>query len=54
MPGANPRAMEKARTLPADVIVFDLEDIENLHVEDAHRVIALAGAIAAARVTIGE
>jgi citrate lyase subunit beta/citryl-CoA lyase len=26
MPGANPRAMEKARTLPADVIVFDLED----------------------------
>ena len=26
MPGANPRAMEKARALPADVIVFDLED----------------------------
>ena len=26
MPAANPRAMEKARTLPADVIVFDLED----------------------------
>ena len=26
MPGANPRAMDKARTLPADVIVFDLED----------------------------
>src|SRR5215468_6325288 len=26
MPGANERAMEKARTLPADVIIFDLED----------------------------
>jgi citrate lyase subunit beta / citryl-CoA lyase len=26
MPGANARAMDKARTLPADVIIFDLED----------------------------
>lgn len=26
MPGSNARAMEKARTLPADVFVFDLED----------------------------
>ncbi len=26
MPGANPRAMEKARTLDCDAIVFDLED----------------------------
>lgn len=26
MPGSNLRALEKARTLPADVIVFDLED----------------------------
>ena len=26
MPGANARAMEKAKALPADVIVFDLED----------------------------
>jgi citrate lyase subunit beta/citryl-CoA lyase len=26
MPGANPRAMEKARTLPADVTILDLED----------------------------
>ncbi|MFN0042572.1 MAG: HpcH/HpaI aldolase/citrate lyase family protein [Alphaproteobacteria bacterium] len=26
MPGSNPRAMEKARTLPADVLIFDLED----------------------------
>lgn len=26
MPGANARAMEKARTLPCDAIIFDLED----------------------------
>ena len=26
MPGANPRAMEKARSLPCDGIIFDLED----------------------------
>ncbi|RLQ21381.1 CoA ester lyase [Seongchinamella sediminis] len=26
MPGANTRALEKARTLPADMLVFDLED----------------------------
>jgi citrate lyase subunit beta/citryl-CoA lyase len=26
MPGANARAMDKARSLPADVVVFDLED----------------------------
>ena len=26
MPGSNARAIEKARTLPADVLVLDLED----------------------------
>jgi citrate lyase subunit beta/citryl-CoA lyase len=26
MPGSNPRALEKARTLPADCLIFDLED----------------------------
>ncbi|MDE2283191.1 MAG: CoA ester lyase [Hyphomicrobiales bacterium] len=26
MPGSNARAMEKARTLPADAVIFDLED----------------------------
>src|SRR5579885_1235929 len=26
MPGSNARALEKARTLPADVIIIDLED----------------------------
>ena len=26
MPGSNPRAMEKGRSLPADGLIFDLED----------------------------
>jgi len=26
MPGSNPRALEKARGLPADGLIFDLED----------------------------
>lgn len=26
MPGANPKALEKAKTLPADALIFDLED----------------------------
>ncbi|MCU1367978.1 MAG: putative acyl-CoA lyase, partial [Ilumatobacteraceae bacterium] len=26
MPAANERALEKAKTLPADAIIFDLED----------------------------
>ena len=26
MPGSNPRALEKAKSLPADAVVFDLED----------------------------
>ena len=26
MPGSNARAMEKARTLPADALILDLED----------------------------
>ena len=26
MPGSNQRAMEKARNLPADVLILDLED----------------------------
>ena len=26
MPGSNPRALEKARSLPADGLIFDLED----------------------------
>ncbi|MBV9395234.1 MAG: CoA ester lyase, partial [Methylobacteriaceae bacterium] len=26
MPGSNARALEKAKSLPADVLIFDLED----------------------------
>jgi HpcH/HpaI aldolase/citrate lyase family len=26
MPGSNERALEKARSLPADALIFDLED----------------------------
>lgn len=26
MPGSNPKALEKAKTLPTDVVIFDLED----------------------------
>ena len=26
MPGSNPRAMEKARELPVDAVILDLED----------------------------
>jgi len=45
MPGANARAMDKARTLPADVIIFDLEDA----VAPAAKVAAREQAAAAAR-----
>jgi citrate lyase subunit beta/citryl-CoA lyase len=27
MPGSNARALEKAKTLPADGVIFDLEDL---------------------------
>ena len=37
MPGSNARAMEKARTLPADALVFDLEDAVAPDVKDAAR-----------------
>lgn len=37
MPGANARALEKARTLPADVVIFDLEDAVAPSVKDEAR-----------------
>lgn len=46
IPAANPRAMEKARGLPADVIIFDLEDAvapEAKLVARDHLASALAG-----------
>jgi citrate lyase subunit beta/citryl-CoA lyase len=37
MPGANPRALEKARTLPADGLILDLEDAVAPDAKDAAR-----------------
>jgi len=37
MPGANTRALEKARTLPADALIFDLEDAVAPEAKDAAR-----------------
>ena len=45
MPGANTRALEKARTLPADALIFDLEDA----VAPDAKVTARANVVAAAQ-----
>ena len=45
MPGSNPRALEKAKSLPADAVVFDLEDA----VGPDNKVAAREQACAAAR-----
>jgi len=45
MPGANTRALDKARSLPADVLVFDLEDA----VAPDAKVAARANVVAAAK-----
>jgi citrate lyase subunit beta / citryl-CoA lyase len=37
VPGSNARAMEKARTLPCDVVVFDLEDAVAPEAKDSAR-----------------
>jgi len=37
MPGANPRALEKARALPADTLILDLEDAVAPEAKDAAR-----------------
>ena len=37
MPGSNPRALEKARTLPADGLILDLEDAVAPDAKDAAR-----------------
>ncbi len=42
MPGANARALEKARTLPADGIIIDLEDAVAPEAKDAARAQVLA------------
>ncbi|HKV13713.1 MAG TPA: aldolase/citrate lyase family protein, partial [Reyranella sp.] len=45
MPGANTRALEKARTLPADALIFDLEDAVAPDAKEAAR----SNVVAAAR-----
>ncbi len=45
MPGANVRALEKARSLPADALIFDLEDAVAPDAKEAAR----ANVVAAAR-----
>ncbi len=43
MPGSNPRALEKARTIPADALIFDLEDaVAPSAKTEARRIIAEA------------
>ncbi|HWU03665.1 MAG TPA: CoA ester lyase [Novosphingobium sp.] len=41
MPASNPRAMAKARSIPADVIIFDLEDAVAPEMKDEAREAAL-------------
>ena len=42
MPGSNPRALEKARSLPADGLIFDLEDAVAAEVKEEARAIVAA------------
>ena len=44
MPAANERALEKAKTIPADAIIFDLEDAVAPDAKDAARENAVAAA----------
>lgn len=46
LPGSNPRAMEKARTLPADGVIFDLEDAVAPDAKEAARAAVGAALIA--------
>ena len=44
MPAANERALEKAKTLPADAIIFDLEDAVAPDAKETARPNAVAAA----------
>jgi citrate lyase subunit beta/citryl-CoA lyase len=46
LPGSNPRALEKARELPADGLIFDLEDAVAPDAKDAARANVAAALIA--------
>ena len=48
MPGANPRALEKAKTLPADMLILDLEDAVAPDAKAEARAV-IAGAVGRAR-----
>ncbi|MGA6162862.1 HpcH/HpaI aldolase/citrate lyase family protein [Amycolatopsis magusensis] len=54
MPGANERALEKAKTLPADALILDLEDAVAPDAKEAarERVCAAAGSYGSREVTI--
>ncbi|GAB1508476.1 HpcH/HpaI aldolase/citrate lyase family protein [Actinophytocola sp. KF-1] len=54
MPGANERALEKAKTLPADALILDLEDAvaPDAKVEARERVCAAVGSYGSREVTI--
>ncbi|MFF0144515.1 citrate lyase subunit beta/citryl-CoA lyase [Amycolatopsis sulphurea] len=54
MPGANERALEKAKTLPADTLILDLEDAVAPDAKEAarERVCAAVGTYGAREVTI--
>src|SRR3546814_11525926 len=49
LPASNPRASEKARSMPCDVVILDLED----EVAPEAKVAARAAAVAAAREGFG-
>lgn len=44
VPGSNPRALEKAESLPADVVILDLEDAVAPEVKEAARAAVVAAA----------
>src|SRR5262245_30368772 len=44
MPASNARALDRARTLPADVVIFDLEDAVAPDAKAAARAMAVAAA----------
>src|SRR5262245_35078590 len=54
MPGANERALEKAKTLPADALILDLEDAvaPDAKVAARERVCAAVGSYGSREVTI--
>ena len=48
LPASNPKAIAKARTLPADVVVLDLEDAVAPEAKEEARAAAVAAARAVA------